>query len=488
MTLLIPMLLPILIGLILPLLSRFSRVLRLCLCIGVQTLSLAGTVWIALRPASLDLWHLDEILRISFASDGIGNLFAILVSFGWLIVGIYSVRYLDEYPTSKETRFLAFYMLSEGVLLAMCYADNLFSMYLFFELVTLLSMPLVLQDGTEASLKAALKYLFYSVAGAIVALMGILLVCGNGGLNSLNFVAGGTQIEASPRVLWGVFLMCVGFAAKAGLYPLHGWLPSAHPVAPSPASAVLSGLIAKAGVLALIRVLFYLINPILVAGTWVQTTLLILALITVLMGSVMAYREQLFKRRLAYSSVSQISYALVGIFMLNQQALAGALLQVVFHALVKIALFLSAGAVIYSTHKTQVPQLHGIGRHMPLTMGFFTLAALSLIGIPPTGGFLSKWHLCLAAMDSQAGAFSWLIPVVLLVSALLTAAYLLSISVDAFFPGKNHLPDEGEAVGMDRPIMWIPIALLAVVALLLGMFADMSFDFVNSCIAGLFEV
>ncbi len=482
------MLLPILIGLALPLLGKAPRGLRLGLCIGSQTLTLAGCVWIALRPASLELWHLNDMLGIAFASDSIGSLFAILVSFGWLIVGIYSIRYLDEYQHGKETRFLVFYMLSQGTLLAMCYAGNFFSMYLFFDLISLISMPLVLQNGGKASIKAGLKYLFYSVAEAIIVLTGILLVCRNGGLNSLNFVPGGTEITATPSVLWGIFLMCVGFAARAGLYPLHGWLPSAHTAAPSPASAVLSGLIEKAGGLALIRVLYYLISPNSVSGTWVQTTLIILALISVLMGSVMAYREQLFKGRLAYSSISQLSYVLLGVSLLSRQALAGALLQVVFHALVKIALLLSAGAVIHNTGKTQVPQLRGIGKQMPLTMGFFTLAALSLIGIPPTGGFLSKWHLCLAAMDSKSGVFTWLIPLVLLTSALLTAAYLLPISADAFFPGKDCLPGEDEVVAKDRPIMWIPIALLAVAALVLGMFSEISFNMVSSWISGLFEV
>ena len=290
---------------------------------------------------------------------------------------------------------------------------------------------------------------------------------------TLNFVPGGALDGAAVRgheTLMQVvtFLGIVGFGAKAGLYPLHGWLPTAHPAAPAPASAILSGIIAKAGVLAIVRVLYYAVGADFLRGTWVQTALLALALLTVLMGSMMAYREKLLKKRLAYSSVSQISYILVGLFVMTAESVSGALMHVLFHACIKICLFLCAGSFIAVAGKHRVDELRGIGRAMPKTLWGFTLASLALIGIPPASGFVSKWYLAMGALDSGLAVFSWLVPVVLLISALLTAGYLLPISIAGFFPGRDAaLPPRNDEGGWH---MWLPILLLAAAAVLMGCF------------------
>ncbi|MCD8067732.1 MAG: hypothetical protein LUE87_02335, partial [Lachnospiraceae bacterium] len=199
--------------------------------------------------------------------------------------------------------------------------------------------------------------------------------------------------------------------------------------------AVLSAIITKGGVLGIIRVLYFIFAPELLAGTWVQTALLTLALITVFMGSMLAFREKLLKKRLAYSTVSQVSYVLFGLFCLDTgDAFTGAILQVVCHALVKSALFLCAGAIIYKTGKKYVGELEGIGKQMPVTMFFFTLASLSLVGIPPTGGFIAKWYLAVGALNCNILVFSVLGPAVLLVSALLTAGYLFPVSIQGYLP------------------------------------------------------
>ena len=199
--------------------------------------------------------------------------------------------------------------------------------------------------------------------------------------------------------------------------------------------------------LAIVRVLYYAVGADFLRGTWVQTALLALALLTVLMGSMMAYREKLLKKRLAYSSVSQISYILVGLFVMTAESVSGALMHVLFHACIKICLFLCAGSFIAVAGKHRVDELRGIGKAMPKTLWGFTLASLALIGIPPASGFVSKWYLAMGALDSGLAVFSWLVPVVLLISALLTAGYLLPISIAGFFPGRDAaLPprnDEG---------------------------------------------
>ena len=263
--------------------------------------------------------------------------------------------------------------------------------------------------------------------------------------------------------------LLVGFGAKAGMFPLHPWLPIAHPVAPAPASAVLSGLITKMGVLALIRVVYYLFGWSFLDGSWAQEAVLVLALITIFMGSSLALWEDTLKKRLAYSTVSQVSYVIFGLMLFHPLALEGALLQAVFHAIAKNALFMATGAIIYQTHLTQVSQLRGIGGPYSVTMWCFTLASLSLVGIPPTGGFLSKWFLAQGALAADGGPLAFWGIGVLMVSALLTAGYLLPIVVRAFFPGKDF--DQDSVIRQQNTwLMWITLCLLTAAVVALGMF------------------
>ncbi|MBR5732574.1 MAG: proton-conducting membrane transporter, partial [Lachnospiraceae bacterium] len=251
--------------------------------------------------------------------------------------------------------------------------------------------------------------------------------------------------------------------------PLHDWLPTAHPVAPAPASAVLSGVITKSGVIAIIRVVFYSVGADFIRGTWVQYTWIILTLVTVFLGSMMAYLEKGLKKRLAYSSVSQVSYVLFGLSTLHPLGFLGALLHVIFHSIIKDDLFLVAGAIIHQTGITVVDGLKAIGKRMPITIWGFTFASLALVGIPPFTGFVSKWFLCSGALDANIGAAGYIGPVVLLVSALLTAGYLLPITIDGFFPGHDF-----DTTGLEKcepkPIMLVPIIILSLLALVFGMF------------------
>ncbi len=434
-------------------------------------LEAAACLWYLFLPdAKLPLFSMTDVLTVGFSTDGIGRVFLAVGAFGFLLSGIYATRYMAH--GERQSSFYAFLLFSLAALVGMDASENLITMYLFFEAATLLSMPLVLHDRTQESIRAAMKYLFYSVGGAFLALLAIFTLAHF--CDSLDFRPGGTLGAAlsdkqRTLVLITVFLGVIGFGAKAGMYPLHGWLPSAHPVAPAPASAVLSAIIAKAGVLAILRLVYCIVGVEFLRGTWVQTAWLALALLTVFMGSMMAYREDLFKKRLAYSSVSQISYILVGLFCMTAQGFVGGLLHVIFHACIKICLFLVAGSFIVNLEATRVSELRGVGKTMPITLWSFTIASLGLIGIPPAAGFVSKWYLALGALDTGIPVMNWLAPVVLLVSALLTAGYLLPITVRGFFPGKDFIPlarnDEGTAV------MWLPIALLAAFSLLIGIFA-----------------
>ncbi|MBR0082269.1 MAG: proton-conducting membrane transporter [Clostridia bacterium] len=477
-------LLPLLGGVLLALMRRAEKRAADTAFLSVLALEAAAvTAYLCLPDATVRLFSMTDALTVSLASDGISRVFLAVGAYGFLLSGVYATRYMAR--GERQASFYGWMLFSLGALCGMDLSQNLITMYLFFEAATLLSMPLVLHDRTEESIRAALKYLFYSIAGAFLALLAIFVL--GRFTTTLDFAAGGTLTAdaAAHRTLLEivVFLGVIGFGAKAGLYPLHGWLPTAHPVAPAPASAALSGIIAKAGVLAILRLVFYIVGADFLRGTWVQIAWMSLALLTVFMGSMMAYREDLFKKRLAYSSVSQISYVLVGLFTLTPSGVTGGILHVIFHACIKICLFLVAGSVIVNLEKTRVSDLVGVGKQMPITLFSFTIASLGLIGIPPASGFVSKWYLALGALDTGIPVLNWLVPIVLLVSALLTAGYLLPITIRGFFPGKDFSAppktDEGTAV------MWLPIAILGAASLLLGVCSGPLVDWIFTLVAPL---
>jgi len=357
-------------------------------------------------------------------------------------------------------------------------------------MMTFISVPMVLHTRSKESVAAGIKYLIYSVAGATMGLLGIFMLTPN--ISNPYFVEGGSllanQLNVSREAFLVIlFITLVGFGTKAGMFPMHGWLPTAHPVAPAPASAVLSGVITKAGVLCIFRMIFYVIGPDFIRGTWVQWALLGCAAITVFMGSMLALREKVLKKRLAYSSVSQVSYVLCGLYMLDGMALDGALLQLVFHALTKDALFLCAGAIIFKTGITRVDEMHGLGRRMPWTMWMFAICAISLVGIPPLGGFIAKWYIAEGSLMSGVPVFSWLVPIVLLISAMLTAGYLLPPSVSSFFGGMA----DGEAVSAfpkaePSLLMLIPILIMTLAIAVLGIFPNFMIQTFSTLAGSLF--
>ena len=436
-----------------------------------------------IKETSVECIYLTPEIRVLFCNDGLSRLFGVLVALVWLLVGIYSFRYLKG--TRKPVMFYGFYLIALGVLQGIGLAGNLVTFYLCYEWMTLMTVPLVFYNRTTESVRAARKYFFYSIAGASLCLAGIFLLAGNA--EGLLFTGHALNETANRgEVLLAGVLLVIGFGTKAGMFPMHGWLPTAHPVAPAPASAVLSGVITKAGVFGIIRSLYYVVGMEYFVGTYVQTVFLTLTLITVFMGSMLAYKEKILKKRMAYSTVSQVSYVLFGLALFTPEGFAAALLHVVFHSVIKNTLFLFAGTVIHETGEERVEGLHGLGKEMPITFWSFTFAALALVGIPPMSGFVSKWYLANGALSASVGVFSYLGPAVLLVSALLTAGYLLSITADGFFPGKDYVvptPEPHEA-GIS---MLIPQGIFALSTLLLGLFASPLYRFVSELGTGLLK-
>lgn len=479
--------LPMVVGALLPFIKSDRKTKLSIVFITLLIELILGLILVFVPSETFTLFEMTDILSVKLKIDNVSKLFILIDSIGFLLAGVFAFKYTEHEEAEgsfKEEMFYAFYLLTLGSLMGMAQSTNLIAMYFFFEMITLMSMPLVLFEKTKESINAALKYLFYSVAGAFFALFCIFTLASNA--TSLDFVKGGSLIvnEGNIKLIKAATLVgVIGFGAKAGMYPLHGWLPTAHPVAPAPASAVLSGLITKAGVLAIIRIIYFTTGIKLIYGTYVQETLLILSLITVFMGSMMAYREKVLKKRLAYSSVSQISYVLFGLFLFNGVAIKGALMQIVFHATVKICLFLFAGSIIFNTHKHHVDELYGLGKKMPVTFMCFTLASLSLIGIPPFAGFVSKWYLAQGALLSGISVINYLGPIILLISALLTAGYLLPITINGFFPGKDYKDEKEYKEGGN--LMLVPLVILALASILFGIFSGYLsplFDLVGSAI------
>ncbi len=414
-------------------------------------------------------------INLAFKADSIAILFSTLAVAIWLLVGIYSFEYMTH--SIEEKRFFAFYLITLGAVLGVCYSANLVTMYMFFELASLSSYALVIHERKTESLLAGRKFIYYSIFGASLGLIYIIYTYMYA--QSPEFTIGGlaefAELSDHSDIIFLTFLAVVGFGCKAGLFPLHSWLPTAHPVAPAPASAILSGLITKAGVIAIIRVIYYSTGSEILADTWAQYALIGLSLLTILMGSSLAFREKVLKKRLAYSSVSQVSYVLLGLFLLNETAFSGALLQSVFHALAKNLLFISVGAIIFKTGISRADEVEGLGSSAPDSFAFFALGSLSLVGIPLTAGFVSKWELAQGALEF--GTVGLVAVSVVIISAMLTAAYLFPIVMSAFFS-----PNQSAINGEKRlnKTMFAPMFCLCVGIIFFGIYAVPLANFVEN--------
>ncbi len=414
-------------------------------------------------------------ITYSFKIDEIAVFFTSIASIIWLIIGKYATGYMSH--SYEHRRFFGFYLMSLGALLGVFYANNPATMYSFFEILSMSAFVMVIHEKSNESLLAGRKFIYYSIFGASLGLVAIIYLYAQ--VPNPDFIAGGLVEIAAIRdrdgVLLITFFAILGFGCKAGLYPLHSWLAAAHPVAPAPASAVLSGLVTKAGVVAILRMIYYFVGVDILGGTWVQTALIIIALLTIIMGSMLATREVIIKKRLAYSSVSQVSYVLFGLFLMNTAGFTGALLQVLFHAMAKCLLFIVAGTIIFKTHFSRVDEIYGLGNKLKPVFIMLAIGGLSLVGIPLTGGFVSKWYLAEGALSyDMIGIFGVLI---IMLSALLTAQYLFTPVAKAFFAKKEEMVFGKEPIEKN---MLVPMLVLAFGIIAIGVYPMPVINFISS--------
>ena len=379
-------------------------------------------------------------LPLAFAAEPLGAGFALVASGLWLVTGIYSIGYMRGHHEHHQTRFDAFFAVSHAATMAVAFAGNVMTLFVFYEALTLATYPLVTHHGTPEAKKAGRVYfgilIGTSIGLQLPAIAAIYMLAG-----TLDFTAGGILAgKAGPEataILYALFILGI---AKAALMPFHRWLPAAM-VAPTPVSALLHAVaVVKAGVFAVLKITVYVFGVDLLRTTPGNSWLIYVAGFTIVAASTVALFQDNLKRRLAYSTISQLSYVVIGAAVLNSLSLQGASLQIATHAVAKITLFFAAGAILVAADKTRVSELDGIGRRMPWTMGAFAIASLSMIGLPPTGGFVAKWYLLQGALAAE----QVVVLAVLIASTLLNAAYFLPIVYAAFF---RPLPAEGREHG-----------------------------------------
>lgn len=420
----------------------------------------AGEVYemrIALTPG------LEFILRV----DALCLLFITLSAFLWLLTTIYAIAYFGEGP--NQSRFFGFFSLCVAATTGVALSGSLITFFIFYEFLTLSTWPLVTHKGDEASIAAGRKYLAYTLGGSALLLVGMVWLESMAG--PVEFAARGALVGLDRSALQVVFFLLVGgLGVKAALIPLHGWLPAAM-VAPAPVSALLHAVaVVKAGAFGIVRIIYDVFGFDLVQALGVGLPLALIASATIVWGSLRALLQNDIKKRLAYSTVSQVSYIILGAALAGPLATIGGLVHLIHQGLMKITLFFCAGALAERIGVTKVDQLDGAARAMPLTMFAFSIAALGMIGVPPVAGFVSKWQLGLGGLE--AGQL-WVI-FVLAASSLLNAAYFLPPIYRAWF----RPPALAVArPGRERNIMLIaPPLVTAALALLVGLFAGMTYS------------
>lgn len=431
---------------------------------------------------AITILRLTPMLTISFKLDGLGRIFSGMVALLWPLSTLYAFEYMEH--EGGENSFFGFYMLSYATTLGIAFAEDMMTLYVFYELLSLATLFLVMHGMKAKAVHAGRKYVYYMLGGAAMAFLTLVTVLHYSGTG--NFAPGGMPaLRLAPTLTLQIMFVLgfMGFGVKAAVFPFHSWLPTAG-VAPTPVTALLHAVaVVKAGAFAVIRMSHYVFDPELMRGTWAQEVCVVLALVSILYGSAMAVREPHMKRRLAYSTMSNLNYVLLGAVLLTPAALKGGLLHMVYHALMKITLFSCVGAVMVKTGRSYMPQLRGMAKRMPFIMGVFLFAAIALTGIPPFIGFQSKWSLAMAAV----GDGTWLgtaAAVVLLISAVLTAGYVLVPALTAFFMplDETGLEERSYDPGWQ---MKLPLGVLCAIMLALAFASAPLAEFISRVSQGL---
>ncbi len=429
------------------------------------------------------LFRLLPGLSISLRADALSLVFAVSASFLWILTVFYAAGYMRGLKEHAQTRFSTCFALALFGAIGCAFSDNLLTLYLFYEIVSVTTYPLVAHHQDAEGYEGGRKYLVYlttTAKGLILPAMVVIYVL-TGTLDFAGDIRSGILPPEVHRTLVTVlYVACLLGFAKNGIMPLHHWLPGAM-VAPTPVSALLHAVaVVKVGVFSTVRVMLYVFGVDRMSALNLGLPTAYFVSFTILVASVIALSKDNLKLRLAYSTVSQLSYIILGVALLTPAGIEGGLVHIANHAFSKITLFFCAGAIYVATHKKNISEMGGLGRAMPFTFGAFAVASLSMIGAPPVAGFVSKWYLLVGAMD----AGSLLILGVLVTSTLLNAAYFAPVVYHAFF-GKapaGESPGHGHRQGEAHPAMVVPLTLTAAISVALGLYPDLFMNFVKAVV------
>lgn len=412
----------------------------------------------------LKLWEVLPNLPIMFRVDAFGLLFGLTASFLWIFTTFYSIGYMRTLKEHAQTRFFFCFAVALSSVIGIAFSANLFTLFIFYEILTISTYPLVIHIETRDAMGAGRKYLLYLLTAGIFLLFSILAVYHYTG--TTDFAPGGILADNGIPVnmLYLLFITFMIGSAKAAFMPLHSWLPTAM-IAPTPVSALLHAVaVVKAGVFTATRIILYVFGIDLMKETGIALAMAYFVAFTILVASLFALTHDNLKKRLAYSTISQLSYVILGVAMLTPAGITGGMLHILNHAFMKITLFFCAGAIIVASGKEKISEMNGIARQMPLTMIAFTLGAIGMAGTPPMAGFISKWYMLIGSVEIEQ------IPLlfVLLISTLLNVAYFAPIIINAFFKE----PDK-ELSYKEAPLfMLVPLVLTGIISLVIGIWPD----------------
>jgi multicomponent Na+:H+ antiporter subunit D len=423
------------------------------------------------RIAEFTMIEIAQGIDLQLRVDQMGILFALVASSLWILTSFYSIGYVREAHEKKQTRYFASFAVCLSATIGIAFAANLMTFLIFYEILSLATYPLVVHKESDEAYRSARMYLVYALTAGVILIAAVAwtyIIAGTVDFRPGGFLGDVLQDPWIARTLFFLFLAGVG--VKAGIMPLHSWLPRAM-VAPTPVSALLHAVaVVKSGVFGVIRIVGFVFGPETMQAFGLNLILAIFAGATIVLASLIALRQENLKALLAYSTVGHLSYIVLGMALVSPDGFLGGILHLANHATMKITLFFCAGAIYVNLHKTKISELDGVGKAMPWTMSMFAIGALGLAGVPPINGFVSKWFLVLGALQAD----QLVIVGILLVSGLLNAAYFFPIIYRAFLR-------EGDATlnrYREAPlIMVVPICIVGVLSVLLGLFPSLLFNF-----------
>ncbi len=428
-----------------------------------------------IHDISWNLWELLPGIKIAFSVEPLGIIFSSILSILWFISTIYSIGYLRANKEENHNRFFCFFSLAIFSSIGLAFSANLITLFIFYELLTLTTYPLVTHHKNNESRKAGRLYLFTLMGASMLFFLPAIILTFNISGN-INFIKGGFLFGKDDYIIITIFVLYILGAAKSALMPIHKWLPSAM-VAPAPVSALLHAVaVVKAGVFTIIKLIVYVfgienLNNITIRIGEYSNVFIYFAAFSVIVASLIALRKKNLKQLLAYSTISQLGYIVMSAFMFTPKAILAACMYFIAHAFAKVTLFFSVGAIYTTSHYKKTNEIYGIGKKMPITMTAFSIAAIAMIGLPPTFGFIAKWYVIDAAMDIEQS----FVVLVVLVSTMLNSAYFLPIIYKAFFCNSYN-----EAQIKEAPIlMLLPIIFTSLIPIALFIWPDYTIKLVE---------